>query len=102
METSLWKLSTGFGPSFLETGWLARQFPRIHMAIGNSALDFSSVSWKPAGWLRRGAVSNTQLLTVVYGKRSTRRDGQTIAFSVVPRLVRLTYSPIFDVQRVHL
>ena len=52
-ETSLWKLSAGLGPSFLETGWLARQFPRIHMAIGNSALNFSSVSWKPAGWLRR-------------------------------------------------
>ena len=25
METSLWKLSAGFGPSFLETGWLARR-----------------------------------------------------------------------------
>ena len=28
LETSLWKLSAGFWASILETGWLARQFPR--------------------------------------------------------------------------
>ena len=49
LETSLWKLSAGFAPSFLETGWLARQFPRYTLAVGNSALDLTRVSWKPAG-----------------------------------------------------
>ena len=34
METSPWKPSAGFGPSFLETGWLARQFPRNTRAFG--------------------------------------------------------------------
>ena len=60
METSLWKLSAGLGPSFLETGWLARQFPRNTRAFGNSALDLVPVSWKPAGWLRRCGFQHKQ------------------------------------------
>ena len=32
METSLWKLSAGFGPGFLETGWLA-----LRPSVSNTA-----------------------------------------------------------------
>ena len=74
METSLWKLSAGFGPSFLETGWLARQFPRYTLAVGNSALeDLTRVSWKPLTVLAssEGAVSNSLSLSPLLYREST-------------------------------
>ena len=36
LETSLWKLSTGFAPSFLETGWLAGR-PSVSNTVGAGA-----------------------------------------------------------------
>ena len=61
-HTGLWKLSAGFGPSFLETGWLAQEvrFPTLssllYVCIGGVVSRVSS------GVLRRVSVYQASVL----------------------------------------